>query len=81
MDVELCWRSFYLFEHLHLLDLRKSDSEILRRFLGWSQISMEMGKKICFNAFNGGSKLAKKDRLPRIWKIQENLKTVWLQKN
>ena len=27
-----------------------------------------------FNAFNGGSKLAKKDRLPRILKIQEKFK-------
>ena len=70
-DVNYVEDPFYLFEHLHLLTSEKSDSEILET-VSWviTDKHGNVEENSGFNAFNGGSKLAKKDRLPRILKIQ-----------
>ncbi len=74
---------FYLFEHLHLLTSEKVIPEILET-VSWSDLNKHRNveENSGFNAFNGGSKLAKKDRLPRILKIQDKFKGIAsLQKN
>ena len=74
-DVNYVEDPFYLFEHLHLLTSEKSDTEILET-VSWviTDKHGNVEENSGFNAFNGGSKLAKKDRLPRILKIQEKFK-------
>ena len=74
-DVHYIEDPFSLFENLHLLTAEKRQSDILET-VSWV-ITDKHGKveeNSGFNAFNGGSKLAKKDRLPRILKIQEKFK-------
>lgn len=74
-NVQYVENPFYLFENLHLLTTEKTESEILET-VSWA-ITDKNGKveeNSGFNAFNGGSKLAQKERLPRIIKIQNKFK-------
>ena len=74
-DVHYIEDPFSLFENLHLLTAEKEQSDILET-VSWA-ITDKHGnveENSGFNAFNGGSKLAKKDRLPRILKIQDKFK-------
>lgn len=74
-DVHYVEDPFYLFENLHLLTSEKDQSDILET-VSWviTDKHGNVEENSGFNAFNGGSKLAKKDRLSRILKIQEKFK-------
>lgn len=76
-DVQYVEDPFYLFENLHLLTTEKADSDILET-VSWVLTDKQgnVEENSGFNAFNGGSKLAQKDRLPRIEKLQETFKNV-----
>ncbi|MBX9096208.1 hypothetical protein [Streptococcus gordonii] len=74
-DVHYVEDPFSLFENLHLLTAEKDQSDILET-VSWviTDKHGNVEENSGFNAFNGGSKLAKKDRLPRILKIQDKFK-------
>ena len=74
-DVHYVEDPFFLFENLHLLTAEKDQSDILET-VSWviTDKHGNVEENSGFNAFNGGSKLAKKDRLPRILKIQDKFK-------
>ena len=74
-DVHYIEDPFSLFENLHLLIIEKDKTDILET-VSWAITDKHVNveENSGFNAFNGGSKLAKKDRLPRILKIQEKFK-------
>ena len=76
-DVTYVEDPFYLFENLHLLTEEKVESEVLET-VSWvlTDKNGNVEENSGFNAFNGGSKLAQKDRLPRIMKLQETFKDV-----
>lgn len=75
-DVHYIEDPFSLFENLHLLTAEKEQSDILET-VSWviTDKHGNVEENSGFNAFNGGSKLSKKDRLPRILKIQDKFKT------
>ena len=74
-DVHYIEDPFSLFENLHLLTAAQEQSHILET-VSWviTDKHGNVEENSGFNAFNGGSKLAKKDRLPRILKIQDKFK-------
>ena len=76
-DVHYIEDPFSLFENLHLLTAEKEQSDILET-VSWviTDKHGNVEENSGFNAFNGGSKLAKKDRLPRILKIQDKFKNI-----
>lgn len=72
-DVDYVEDPFYIFENLHTLSADEKENQVIDT-VSWvitdkyGQVEENSG----FNAFNGGAKLAKKDRLKRIQKIQED---------
>ena len=74
-DVQYVEDPFYLFENLHLLTADKKAPDILET-VSWviTDKNGNVEENSGFNGFNGGSKLAKKDRLPRIIKFQNRFK-------
>ncbi len=75
MGCTVCRRPLLSFENLHLLTADKKDSDILET-VSWviTDKNGNVEENSGFNGFNGGSKLAKKDRLPRIIKFQHRFK-------
>lgn len=73
MGCGLCGRSVLYFLKICILCQRtRKKSKFSIQFHGLSQIKTVRWKKIqASTAFNGGAKLAKKDRLARIQKIQD----------
>ncbi|MDQ0221518.1 hypothetical protein [Streptococcus moroccensis] len=74
-DVNYIEDPFSVFEQLHLLTGTKKESEILET-VSWviTDKHGHVEESSGFNAFDGGSKLAKKDRIARIEKIQDHFK-------
>lgn len=74
-DVQYVEDPFYLFENLHLLTADKKAPNVLET-VSWVITDKDgsVEENSAFNGFNGGSKLAKKDRLPRIIKFQDCFK-------
>ena len=74
-DVQYVEDPFYLFENLHLLTADKKAPDVLET-VSWVITDKDgnVEENSGFNGFNGGSKLAKKDRLPRIIKFQNRFK-------
>ncbi|HEL2739066.1 TPA: hypothetical protein UDO34_001906 [Streptococcus suis] len=71
-DVDYVEDPFYIFENLHTLSTVEKESQVLDT-VSWliTDKHGHVEENSGFNAFNGGAKLAKKDRLTRIQKIQE----------
>ena len=74
-DVHYIEDPISLFENLHLLTAEKGQSDILET-VSWviTDKHGNVEENSGFNAFNGGSKLARDDREPRILKIQDKFK-------
>ncbi|MDU4411644.1 MAG: hypothetical protein E7I58_08845, partial [Streptococcus sp.] len=74
-DVHYVEDPFYLFDNLHLLTVDKKAPDVLET-VSWVITDKDgnVEENSGFNGFNGGSKLAKKGRLPRIVKFQNRFK-------
>ena len=71
-DIDYVEDPFYIFENLHTLKSEEIEDQIIDT-VSWVMTDRngQVEENSGFNAFNGGAKLAKKDRLSRIQKIQE----------
>lgn len=71
-DVDYVEDPFHIFETLHTLKIEDNGDQIIDT-VSWVMTDRygQVEENSGFNAFNGGAKLAKKDRLSRIQKIQE----------
>lgn len=71
-DINYIEDPFSVFENLHLLTETKAETEVVET-VSWviTDRNGQVEESSGFNAFDGGSKLAKKDRIARIEKIRD----------
>ena len=71
-DVDYVEDPFYIFENIHTLSTDEKEDQVIDT-VSWviTDKHGHVEENSGFNAFNGGAKLAKKDRLSRIQRIQE----------